>query len=92
MRGHVQAPATPPVGSYRNIPYTDLRAIFRGHKYRDQDVAEAIGINTSTFSLKMRGHSDWRWDEIAAICEMLDIPQKDIGRLFFPQIKGGKKQ
>ena len=89
MRGRIQAPAKLPVGSYGNIPHTELRAVIRGHKYRDQDVAEAIGMHTSTFSLKMRGHSVWRGDEIAAICEMLDIPQKDIGKLFFPQIKKG---
>ena len=42
--------------------------------------------------MKMRGHSHWRGDQIAAICELMDIPQKDIGRLFFPQVNGGRKQ
>ena len=31
------APATPPVGSYRNIPYFALRGVFRQRGYRDQD-------------------------------------------------------
>ena len=42
------APATPPVGSYRNIPYFALRGVFRQRGYRDQEVAEALGCSLPT--------------------------------------------
>lgn len=50
------APATPPVGSYRNIPYFALRGVFRQRGYRDQEVAEALGMKPPTLSRKMGGH------------------------------------
>lgn len=92
MNEHVRAAGQPPVGSYRNIPYFALRGIFHEHGYHDREVAEAVGISEGAFSMKMRGHSHWRGDQIAAICELMDIPQKDIGRLFFPQVNGGRNK
>lgn len=92
MRECIQAPARPPVGSYRRIPYFALRGMFQMRGYKDQEVAEAIGINPGTLSGRMRGHSEWKSTEITAICELLDIPQDEIGKFFFPHIKGGTTQ
>lgn len=77
--------AAPPRGSYHRIPYFALRGMFQVRGYQDQEVAQAIGISPSTLSTKMQGHSAWTSCEIAAICELLEIQQKDIGKLFFPQ-------
>lgn len=83
------APATPPVGSYRNIPYFALRGVFRQRGYRDQEVAEALGMKPPTLSRKMGGHAEWSSSEIEAICELLEIPQKDVGKFFFPRMQKG---
>lgn len=72
-------------GTFRQIPYWKLRGWFHSCGYRDQEVAQAIGISPSTLSTKMQGHSAWTSCEIAAICELLEIQQKDIGKFFFPQ-------
>lgn len=89
MRERARTPTGLPIGTYHDIPHFALRGVFRRHGYRDQDIAAAIGIGTSTLSLKMGGHSEWSSDEIAAICELLDIQQDEIGELFFPQMKKG---
>lgn len=77
--------ANPPRGSYKDIPYFALRGWFHICGYRDQEVAWAIGISPSTLSNKMQGHSAWSSQEIEAICELLEIQQKDIGKFFFPK-------
>ena len=82
-------PTTPPVGSYRNIPYFALRGVFRQHGYCDQEVAEALGMRPPTLSRKMGGHAEWSSSEIEAICELLEIPQRDVGKFFFPQMQKG---
>ena len=82
-------PATPPVGSYRNIPYFARRGVFRQRGYRDQEVAEALGMKPPTLSRKMGGHAEWSSSEIEAICELLEISQKDVGKFFFPQMQKG---
>ncbi len=83
-------PANPPRGSYKNIPYFALRGWFHVCGYQDQEVAQAIGISPSTLSTKMQGHSAWSSQEIEAICELLEIQQKDIGKFFFPQTQQQK--
>lgn len=82
--------ANPPMGRYKNIPYFALRGWFHVRGYQDQEVAQAIGISPSTLSTKMQGHSAWTSCEIAAICELLEIQQKDIGKFFFPQAEQQK--
>ena len=37
-------------------------------------------------SARMNGHQPWTSKEIAAICELLDIRQDEIGELFFPEV------
>ena len=52
-------------------------------------ISRRLSESELTLSLKMGGHSEWSSDEIAAICELLDIQQDEIGELFFPQMKKG---
>lgn len=89
MRERARTPTGLPVGTYHDIPHFALRGVFRQCGYRDQDVAAAIGMGVSTLSQKMGGHSEWTGKDIAAICELLDIQQDEIGELFFPQMKKG---
>ena len=45
--------------------------------------AEAIGLSERTVSLKLNGKIGWKQDEIAKICEVLEINPNDIPAYFF---------
>ena len=77
-------------GTFRQIPYWKLRGRFHSCGYRDQEVAEHSGIGRYTMSARMNGHQPWTSKEIAAICELLDIRQDEIGELFFPTVEKGE--
>lgn len=40
-------------------------------------------------SKRMNGKQPWTSTEIAEICKTLDIPQDEIGELFFPTVEKG---
>ena len=73
-------------GTFQQIPYWKLRGLFHSCGYRDQEVAEYSGISRYTMSARMNGHQPWTSKEIAAICELLDIKQDEIGEYFFPEM------
>ena len=77
-------------GTFQQIPYWKLRGLFHSCGYRDQEVAEYIGISRDTMSARMNGHQPWTSKEIAAICELLDIRQDEIGEYFFPEVEKGE--
>lgn len=77
-------------GTFQEIPYWKLRGRFHSCGFRDQDIANAIGIRIDTISKRMNGHKPWTSKEIAAICELLDIRQDEIGELFFPTVEKGE--
>lgn len=51
--------------------------------YTQKRLAEVIGMNDGTLSLKLNNGSFFSTDEIDAICEKLDISPCDIGVYFF---------
>lgn len=77
-------------GTFKQIPYWKLRGRFHSCGYRDQEVAEYIGIGRDTMSGRMQGHNPWTSTEIAEICKTLDIPQDEIGEYFFPRVEKGE--
>lgn len=77
-------------GTFKQIPYWKLRGRFHSCGYRDQEIANAIGIGTDTMSKRMNGKQPWTSTEIAEICKTLDIPQDEIGELFFPTVEEGE--
>ena len=66
-------------GTFKQIPYWKLRGRFHSCGYRDQEVAEYIGIGRDTMSGRMQGHNPWTSTEITAMCELLGIRQNEIG-------------
>ena len=50
---------------------------------RQEDVADAINMNSGTLSQKLNGGSKFKTDEILAVCETLDIDPMDIPLYFF---------
>lgn len=54
----------------------------KGTSYRK--IADEIGIATATFSNKINGFTCFDAMEIDAICDQLDIQEREVGRYFFP--------
>lgn len=73
-------------GTFQQIPYWKLRGRFHSCGYRDQEVADYIGIGRDTMSARMNGKKPWTSAEISAACDLLDIRQDEIGELFFPEM------
>ena len=76
-------------GSFTQIPFWKLRARFRACGYFDGEVAAGLGVSKNTLSPRLRGTSPdgWTEKEICTICEMMEIPQEEIGAYFFPSVE-----
>ena len=47
------------------------------------DFATAMGLSKATLSLKMNGKIDWRQQDIALACALLQIDKSEVGAYFF---------
>lgn len=63
--------------------HSKLLGRIREFGYTQGSLAEAVGMNAGTMSLKINNGSFFVTDEIDAICEKLDIAPCDIGVYFF---------
>nr|DAQ76762.1 MAG TPA: Protein of unknown function (DUF739) [Caudoviricetes sp.] len=63
--------------------YSKLRGLIRAKNCTQEDVAKAAGINPATFSQKLCGKGLFKQDQIAAICNLLNIEPTEIGSYFF---------
>lgn len=72
--------------SFQQIPFWALRGKFREQGWYDNEIAEECGIGVGTMTTRMQGKSAWRADEISRLCEVLEIPQEEVGRYFFPDV------
>lgn len=86
-----QPPTPVALGTYKQCPFWKLRAKFRECGMFDNEVAQATGIANPTFTRRMQGKRPWLSSEIAAICQLLGIPQEQIGEYFFPDINKKEK-
>lgn len=50
-----------------------------------KELAEKIGITKGTLSLKLNCKNDFNASEMGAICDVLDIPETEIGIYFFAE-------
>lgn len=55
-----------------------VRIAIAARQIRQADVAEALGIAESTFSLKLSGRSRWTLDELDALANFLGVQVADI--------------
>ena len=51
--------------------------------FKNKDIAEAIGITPSGYTLKISNKSDFRQREIKTICDMLSLTVEERDRVFF---------
>ena len=63
--------------------YSKLIGRIKEYRFTHERLAEAININKSSLSAKFNNRSNFTQPEIDAICELLDIPNEEIGIYFF---------
>ena len=51
--------------------------------FKNKDIAEAIGITSAGYLLKISNKSDFRQSEIKTICDMLKLTVEERDRVFF---------
>lgn len=67
-------------------PFRKLRLRIEDLDIEQRELAGMLGICKSTLSLRMNGKSAWTSDEISKMCDVLHIPQGQIGAYFFPDV------
>lgn len=63
--------------------YSKLRGKMAERSITQEQLADKIGINKCTLSVKLNGRYAFANDEILAICKVLDIPTDEISKYFF---------
>lgn len=63
--------------------YSKLLGRIKELKHTQASIAEIIGINKSTLSVKLHGKYPFTVKEIDALCKLLDISSDEIGEYFF---------
>ena len=51
--------------------------------FKNKDIAEAIGITASGYTLKISNKSDFRQSEIKTICDLIGMTAEERDRVFF---------
>lgn len=63
--------------------YSKLLGKMAEKQYSQKKLCSVIGISENTFTNKIKGRSDFSSEEIASICNVLDITAESIGSYFF---------
>lgn len=63
--------------------FAKLRGAIREKYGTDKALAEAAGMRPSCLSRCLNGHRQWRGDEMAKVCQALDIPLSDVYLYFY---------
>lgn len=67
----------------REIVLKKLRIRILEYYDTQRSFAEALGMSQNVLSYRLQGRTQFRSDEIYKVCQMLDIPQEQIGEYFF---------
>jgi transcriptional regulator with XRE-family HTH domain len=59
-------------------PFRDLRAKLKYEDLSQIDLARQINISAPTMTLKLNGERPFTMPEVFRICDVLNIPEKDI--------------
>lgn len=63
--------------------YSNLLGELKKKSITQEEFALGIGINPSTLSLKLNNKAYFKQEEMDKACQVLNIPQSDIGSYFF---------
>lgn len=53
----------------------------KGLKY--SHIAKKLGLSAYGFSLKINGKSDFKWEEILKMCDLLNVDDEEKKEIFF---------
>lgn len=67
----------------RKYNYSKLLGRMKERGVTQEQLAKAIDKDLSTISAKLKNKSQFKAEEIDAVCEVLDIPNEEIGTYFF---------
>lgn len=67
----------------REIVLKKLRIRILEYYDTQRSFAEALGMSQNVLSYRLQGRTQFRSDELYKVCQMLDIPQEQIGEYFF---------
>ena len=67
------------------MDYSVVQKAIREKYKKQSDFAKALGVDPATLSAKLNGKRDWKADEIARACELLDISAIDLYKCFFSE-------
>lgn len=70
-------------GAIVMFDYKKLRGKIREVFGTEKQFAKALGISSTSLSLKFNGESSFKQSQISRCCELLGIPVKEIGQYFF---------
>ena len=65
--------------------YSKLKGRIKEKNLTQEELANKIGINKSTISLRLNNQSSFIQDEIDKIIKILDIPAEEIKKYFFTE-------
>jgi transcriptional regulator with XRE-family HTH domain len=63
--------------------YSKLLGKIKEMGFTQNELSNLIGKNKSTLNAKLNGKGNFTVPEMDAICEVLDIPNEEIGAYFF---------
>jgi DNA-binding XRE family transcriptional regulator len=66
--------------------YSHLLARMREFRFSQNSLANAIGIGRTAMNLKFNNKSYFSQKEIRDICDVLHIPDKEVGKYFFTKV------
>lgn len=72
--------------------YIKLRRLAEDQGFGIKELAEQSGVNERTLHTRLEDADpgkSWRASEITAVCNVLHIPQEQIGEYFFPKVEKG---
>ncbi len=73
--------------------YIKLRRLAEDQGLEIQELAEQSGMGVRTLHTRLEDADpgkSWRASEITAVCNVLHIPQEQIGEYFFPKVEKGE--
>lgn len=65
------------------LDYSKLLGRIKEKGYTQKSISELISVSESHFCRKLSGEFSFRQSEIQRVCEILDIPAREIGDYFF---------
>lgn len=70
-------------GTNVKFNHSKLLGRMREFGFTQESLAKSIGINESTLNAKLNGKAFFSTKEIDKICELLNIPNEEIGIYFY---------